>query len=153
MSENNNEKEDIKVTVSGQYIKDLSFENPQSPRVYTDRNFSPEIKVLVDINVKNLQETLFEISMNITADAIAKEKKVFILELVYAGIFNIQNIKDEEELKEVSFIYCPSLLFPFARQIISNITQGASFPPLLLDTINFRGLYESKKDAIIKYEK
>ncbi|GMO64938.1 MAG: protein-export chaperone SecB [Rickettsiales bacterium] len=141
---------DIKINCSGQYIKDLSFENPQSPSIYTMKGFNPEIKINIDINVANLQDSLFEVSINISCDAIYKEKKVFILELVYAGIFNIQNVDDDNELREILFVYCPSILFPFARQIVANTTQNASFPPLLLDAINFRGLYENKKDTIIK---
>ena len=75
---------------------------------------------------------------------------MFIIELTYAGIFNIQNLDDEEELKEILFIYCPSLLFPYARRIISDTTRDAAMPPLMLDTINFRALYDSKKDTLIK---
>ena len=80
-----------------------------------------------------------------------EDKKMFIVELTYAGIFNIKNIDDEdEELKEILFIYCPSLLFPYARRIISDTTRDASMPPLMLDTINFRALYEAKKDTLKK---
>ncbi|MDR3289823.1 MAG: protein-export chaperone SecB [Rickettsiales bacterium] len=144
------EAKDIKITASGQYIKDFSFENPKSPLIYTIKGFSPEIKIVVDINATKLQENLFEVAISTTATALHKEEKVFILELVYAGIFNIQNVDDDKELKEILFVYCPTILFPFARQIIANTTQNASFPPLLLDTMNFRSLYENKKDAIVK---
>jgi len=72
-----------------------------------------------------------------------------VIELTYAGIFTIKNVEDDsEELKEVLFIYCPSMLFPYARRIISDTTRDAAMPPLMLDTINFKVLYEDKKDSI-----
>ena len=142
---------EIKITTSGQYIKDLSFENPQAPKIYTEKNLSPKISVSIDINAKKLQESLFEVELIINATANHDEKKMFIVELTYAGIFNISNISDDnEDLKEVLFIYCPSLLFPYARRIISDTTRDAAMPPLMLDTINFRALYESKKDTLKK---
>ena len=78
---------------------------------------------------------------------------MFIVELTYAGIFIIRNLENEEEIRKILFVYCPSLLFPFARRIISDTTRDASMPPLMLDTINFASLYESKKDLIKKTNK
>ena len=143
--------EEIKITTSGQYIKDLSFENPQAPKIYTEKNLNPNISVSIDINAKKLQESVFEVELIINATATHEEKKMFIIELTYAGIFNIKNVNDEDEtLKEILFVYCPSLLFPYARRIISDTTRDAAMPPLMLDTINFRALYESKKDSLKK---
>ena len=143
-------KEEIKIITNGQYIKDLSFENPQAPKIYTEKNLSPKISVSIDINATKLQDSIFEVELMINAAADHGGKKMFIIELTYAGIFSIKNIDDEEELKEILFIYCPSLLFPYARRIISDTTRDASMPPLMLDTINFRALYESKKDSLKK---
>lgn len=140
----------IKITTSGQYIKDFSFENPQAPQIYTQKNLNPKISVSIDINAKKLQETIFEVELIINAVADHEKKQMFVIELTYAGIFNIKDIDDEEALKEILFIYCPSLLFPYARRIISDTTRDASMPPLMLDTINFRALYESKKDSLKK---
>lgn len=140
----------IKITTSGQYIKDFSFENPQAPQIYTQKNLNPKISVSIDINAKKLQETIFEVELIINAVAEHEKKQMFVIELTYAGIFNIKDIDDEEALKEILFIYCPSLLFPYARRIISDTTRDASMPPLMLDTINFRALYESKKDSLKK---
>jgi len=144
-------KEEIKITTSGQYIKDLSFENPQAPKIYTEKNLNPKISVSIDINGTKLQESIFEVELIINATAAHLDKKMFIVELTYAGIFNIKNVDDDDEtLKEILFVYCPSLLFPYARRIISDTTRDASMPPLMLDTINFRALYESKKDTLKK---
>lgn len=145
-----NTKKTIEVLTNGQYIKDLSFENPEAPKIYTEKGLKPEIKVSVDINVVKLQENTYETELVINATSTFEKKVMFIIELTYAGIFTIKNFVDEEELKKVLFIYCPSLLFPFARRIISDTTRDAAFPPLMLETINFASLYESKKDSITK---
>ena len=144
-------KEEIKVITNGQYIKDLSFENIQAPKIYTEKNINPKISVSIDINANKLQDTVFEVELIINATAMHNDKEMFIIELRYAGIFVIKDMDDEDErLKEILFIYCPSLLFPYARRIISDTTRDASMPPLMLDTINFRALYESKKDTLKK---
>jgi preprotein translocase subunit SecB len=141
---------EIKITTSGQYIKDFSFENLLAPQIFTEKSFTPEIKVSIDLKSQALQKDFFEVSLSISSVANFKEKKVFILELIYSGIFKIEDYASEEELKEVLFIYCPSLLFPYARRLISDTTRDASMPPLLLDAINFKALYDSKRHEIIK---
>ena len=150
-AKNNTEKEEIKITASGQYIKDLSFENPQAPEIYTKKDLKPKISVSIDINSKKLQEELFEVELIINASAECdNNKKMFLIELTYAGICNMKDGGGGDVLKEILFIYCPSLLFPYARRIISDTTRDASMPPLMLDTINFRALYEAKKDTLKK---
>lgn len=144
------EKKTVEVVSNGQYIKDLSFENPCAPEIYTIKPLKPEIKVSVDINVKKLQEEAYEVELVINATAEHDKKVMFIIELNYAGIFIVKNLTEEEELKKILFVYCPSLLFPFARRIIADTTRDASMPPLMLDTINFGALYESRKDSIKK---
>jgi len=146
----NVESKELKINANGQYIKNLSFENLQAPQIYTERDLNPQIKVSIDINATKLQEEIFEIEMIINATAFHKDKEMFIVELIYAGIFGIKNVDSEENLKELLFIYCPSLLFPYARRIISDTTRDAALPPLMLDTINFRALYQAKKDKITK---
>lgn len=144
------DKQEIKITTNGQYIKDLSFENPQAPQIYTKKNLAPKISVSIDINATKLQESIFEVELIINATASQEEKNIFIVELTYAGIFGIKDVENEDILKEILFIYCPSLLFPYARRIVSDVTRDASLPPLMLDTINFKALYESKKDSLTK---
>jgi preprotein translocase subunit SecB len=141
-----NKQQEVKIVSSGQYIKYISFENLQAPQVYTEKNFAPEIKVDIDISVNGLQKDFYEIVLDINATALFKEKKYFILNLQYAGIFSIQNSVKKEELDEILYVFCPSLLFPFARQIVASTTQNASYPPLLLDPINFKALFEKKKE-------
>jgi preprotein translocase subunit SecB len=146
------DKKIVEVVTNGQYIKDFSFENPEAPAIYTLKGIKPEIKVSVDINVKKLQEETYNVELVINIIAKHDEKTMFVIELTYAGIFTIKNSIDEDGLKKILFIYCPSLLFPFARRVISDVTSDASLPPLMLDTINFASLYESKKDSIKKID-
>ena len=135
----------IKIKNSGQYIKDLSFENPLAPMVYVEKNISPKVEVSIDINGKKIRESTYEIELLVNAKAKNEDKNIFIIELIYAGIFSIENVENDDSLKEILFVYCPSLLFPYARRIVSDTTRDASFPPLLLDTIDFKILYESRK--------
>jgi len=143
------DSKEIKITAGGQYIKDLSFENPLAPKIYTEKNVAPKITVSIDINVKKIHDSIFEVELVLSSRAIHDDREIFVIELTYAGIFTIKNVEDDsEELKEVLFIYCPSMLFPYARRIISDTTRDAAMPPLMLDTINFKVLYEDKKDSI-----
>ena len=146
MSDNNQ----VRIITSGQYIKNISFQNPLAPKIYTEKNASPKINVSIDINGKKINDTIFEVDLIVNVEAKLEDKDMFNINLDYAGIFNIQNIEDEERLKEILFIYCPSLLFPYTRRIVSDITRDASFPPLMIETIDFSKLYESKKETLKK---
>ena len=132
----------IKMTT--QYIKDLSFENPKAPLIYTKQDFKPEIAVTVDINAAKLQETFYEVELVIKAEAKDKEDIAFILELKQGGIFEIET--EANLLEEVLFVDCAYLLFPYARKKIQDITVDGNFPPLTLDLIDFDTLYKQRKE-------
>lgn len=135
------------ITLNMQYIKDLSFENPKAPVVYTYKDVQPKIDVVIDINASKLQEEVFEVENVININAKHKDNTLFIIELVYAGIFNIKDVS-EELIQENLFIDCPTIIFPFARRIIADIVRDANFPPFLLDVIDFEEMYNSKKDTL-----
>ena len=135
------------VTVNGQYIKDLSFENLKAPLIYTMPPIPPKLDLAVDINATKLQDDIFEVEFRVTAGAEREGEKIFVIELVYAGIFTIQGIEGSV-LEEVLFIHCPSLLFPFARRIIAETTRDANFPQLMMDPIDFETMYNSRKEDI-----
>jgi preprotein translocase subunit SecB len=132
------------VVINGQYIKDLSFENPNSPQSLTLSN-SPQINLNVDVQVTRLTEKDFEVNLHIEAKATESEKEatVFLISLDYAGIFNMNDIP-AEYYDNVLANYCPTLLFPYARAIISNITREAGFPPLMLSPVDFSGFAPAK---------
>lgn len=131
------------LSVLAQYIKDFSFENPNSPNSLRPREKPPEIKININVNANPLSETDFEVELKLEAKAEDGDEVMFNAELVYAGIFRIQGIP-EESMGPAILIECPRLLFPFARQIISDSTRNGGFPPLMIDPIDFAQLYQGR---------
>jgi preprotein translocase subunit SecB len=134
------------VKIISQYIKDLSFELPSAPGIFLNPQDKPDINLSIDIDAKKLSEELFEITLKIGADAKIKNEKLFICEVSYAGLFSLQKIENEL-LEQILLIYCPNLLFPFLRRIVSNLTSDGGLAPLLLDPIDFAALYSRRKAA------
>ncbi len=131
------------VTALSQYIKDLSFENPNAPESVSGKGPQPSIKLDFNVSVKPLAETDVEVELRIEARTEQQDKILFNIDLIYAGVFRLRNVPPE--LKQpIVLIECPRLLFPFARQIISDITQTGGFPPLLLDPVDFTRLYHER---------
>lgn len=127
------------VGVIAQYVKDLSFENPNAPAVYQWKT-QPQMDVQFNIGASNVGQDVHEVALKIDITAKAEEGTAFQIELVYAGLFALKNIP-EEQMQPFLLAEAPRLLFPFARRIISEATVDAGFPPLLLDPIDFAGLY------------
>ncbi|QGM47215.1 protein-export chaperone SecB [Methylocystis heyeri] len=130
----------------GQYLKDLSFENPNAPRSLGPRETAPNIAVQVNVNAKQLAPTDFEVSITLDAKADADGEVIFKLDVDYAGIFRLTNIP-QEQIHPIVMIECPRLLFPFVRQIVADATRDGGFPPLFIDPIDFVGLYQQKAAA------
>jgi len=128
------------VKVHAQYVKDLSFENPGAPHSLSNQGTAPNIEVSVDVGARGLGPDQYEVELRITAQAAHEEKKAFVVEVQYAGVFSLHNV-DEADLKPVCLIECPRLLFPFARRVVADATRDGGFPPLLLDPIDFAQLY------------
>lgn len=132
-----------------QYIKDLSFENPNAPRSLGPQDKAPNISINVNVNAKQLQENEFEVNVMLEGAAGEGADTLFKFELDYAGIFRCMNIPSEQ-LHPVVMIECPRLLFPFARQIVAEAVRGGGFPPLYIDPIDFAALYQSRMAEIAK---
>jgi preprotein translocase subunit SecB len=139
------------ITINSQYIKDLSFEVPSAPQVFLRQLQKPNIGINIDIDAKKIgQNNVFEVVLKIKADAVSKaseeqEIKVFICEVAYAGIFTIdEKIQDQTEIEQMLLIYCPNMLFPFIRKIVSNSVMDGGFAPLMLEPINFSELYQKR---------
>ena len=130
-----------RVAVVGQYIKDLSFENPGAPNTVVQR---PGIDLGVDLQARRVDTDHFEVELKLRITAKAEEKSIFLLELVYAGLFQIQNIPDEV-LQQVLLIEAPHLLFPFARRIVADAVRDGGMPPLMIEPIDFAALYRAKQ--------
>ena len=130
------------VAILSQYVKDLSFENPNAPAVY-QWGEQPQIAVDFNIGAGKLNDELHEVSLKIDVRATVDNQTAFAVELVYAGLIGIRNV-DEDQAQPFLLAEAPRLLFPFARQIISHAVQDGGFPPLMLDPIDFHALFLQK---------
>lgn len=131
------------LNVLAQYIKDLSFENPNAPQSLSNRDKGPAININVNVNANPLSETDYDVVLALNAEAKDGDKIVFNVELVYGGVFRIQGFPQEHMLP-LLFIECPRLLFPFARQIISDASRNGGFPPLMIDPIDFAQMFAQR---------
>lgn len=133
-----------KISVEAQYIKDFSFENPGAPGTLAGGH-KPTIDLSLDLHVTRIsdEKDVFEVVLTIEATATSEKESLFVLELKYAGVFTVSGV-NEDERKMILGVHCPALLFPFARSIISDITQSGGFQPLMIDPIDFGALYHSK---------
>jgi preprotein translocase subunit SecB len=126
-----------------QYLKDFSFENPNSPQSLQIQQGQPEINIQVNVNAKPVAATDFEVELHLEAKASHQGKVMFAADLLYGGLFRLENIP-QEALHPVILVECPRMLFPFARQILADATQNGGFPPLMLDPIDFAGMYQKR---------
>lgn len=129
--------------ILGQYLKDLSFENPNAPQSLAPQQTQPDINIAVNVNARNLAPTDFEVELHFDAKATLQGKVVFAIELLYAGAFRLENFP-QNLLHPAVLIECPRMLFPFARQILADATRNGGFPPLMLDPIDFAGMYQKR---------
>ena len=135
-------QEQPSLRILGQYLKDLSFENPNAPHSLNQET-APEIAVSVNVNARPLAANDFEVELHLEAKATAQDKVAFAAELVYAGTFRLENFP-QQLLHPAILIECPRILFPFARQILAEATRNGGFPPLMLDPIDFAAMYQRR---------
>lgn len=133
--------------VKGQYIKDLSFENPHAPQSLMAASNRPGIDVNVDLKAQKLQENVYEMTLHIAARATSESNTLFLVDLAYAGIFQVSGVP-AEHIEPLILIECPFVLFPFARRVIADVTRDGGFPPLMLDPIDFQALYLQNRQKI-----
>ncbi|MEM8936249.1 MAG: protein-export chaperone SecB [Pseudomonadota bacterium] len=131
------------LVVMTQYLKDLSFESPRAPGSFKAGQ-SPQLDVNVDVEGRTLGPDQYEVELSVAARATAENEPVFIVEASYAGAFEIKNVQ-REQLEMVMLVECPRLLFPFMRQIVADATRNGNFPPLMLEPIDFMGIYFANK--------
>jgi preprotein translocase subunit SecB len=135
------------VVLNLQFTKDLSFEVPGAPEIFLTLREAPQISIALDVQARRLQEgqEIYEISLQIRADAKTSQgQAAFIAELVYCGIFTLNGVP-AEMIEPVLLVECPRLLFPFARNILADVTRDGGFPPVLLQPIDFVQLWQSRR--------
>jgi preprotein translocase subunit SecB len=128
------------LNVLAQYTKDLSFENPNAPSSLAPLQQQPAINIQINVSANNIAENEYEVTLSVEGKAENAGKLMFSFDLAYAGVFRIVNVP-KENLHPLVMIECPRLLFPFAREIIATSVRDGGFPPLMLDPVDFVGLY------------
>ncbi|MBX6327110.1 MAG: protein-export chaperone SecB [Pseudolabrys sp.] len=131
------------LNVLAQYIKDLSFENPNAPRSLGMGQQQPQIGIQINVHAQPLSEGNVEVALKLEGKAEAGGNLLFGFELLYAGVFRIQNVP-ADAMNAVVLIECPRLLFPFAREIVASMVRNGGFPPLMLEPVDFAALYRQR---------
>ncbi len=129
-----------------QYVKDLSFENPNAPGVYQWQE-QPQIDINFNISNTQIADDVFEVALKVSAKAVADQGTAFAVELLFAGLFGIRNVP-EDQMRPFLYAEAPRLLFPFARRVVADAVQDGGFPPLMLDPIDFGALYVQQQAQI-----
>ncbi len=132
------------IRILAQFIRDLSFENPRAPDALRQAADQPQIDLNVEMNARGREDGLFEVDLKLSARANRTDGALFHVELMYGGVFQISGVP-AEEMEPVLLIECPRFLFPFARQVIAEVTSQGGFPPFLLDPIDFAAVYSARK--------
>ncbi len=145
MSENNAENNLPAIAINNQYIKDLSLEIPHAPEIFKQLTVQPELKVDIDVQTKKLEGQTHNVTLNFALNGDVAGEKLFILELSYAAVVTI-NVP-QEHVEPVLAIEIPRLLFPFARNIITQCLVEGGLPPLMLNPIDFASIYAARKAA------
>ncbi len=134
------------IALISQYVKDLSFENPNAPAVYQWQD-QPQIDVQFNIGADRVGDEVVEVSLKIEVKAVAPQGTAFAIELLYASLFGMRNVP-EDQVQPFMLAEAPRLIFPFARRVLADAVRDGGFPPLLLDPIDFGGLYMQQAQAI-----
>src|SRR3569832_2375037 len=120
----------------GQYIRDMSFENPGAPASIMLGGPNPNFQVGINVGVKKQTDDLYAVEITLNANADRVKNVLFNVELIYGGVFRIKNVP-ENQLAPLLLVECPRLIFPFARQVLTSITQQGGFPPLMMEPNDF----------------
>ena len=145
------------LVVNVQYVKDLSFEVPGAPHIYTTLRAQPQVAINLDVQARRVTEgqNAYEVTLMIRAEATDQSAQangqaatpaptVFVAELTYAGVFTLQGLPDNA-VEPVLLVECPRILFPFARNILADVTRDGGFPPVLLQPIDFVQLWQARR--------
>ena len=146
VAKNDTTKKQAEFVIHRLFIKDLSFEAPDSPKA-----FKEQWEPVVDLNLNNdnvhLEDDLYNVTLKVTVSAKIKDKVIFIAEVKQSGIFLVKDFEKEQK-EELLGSFCPNVLFPYAREAISDVINRGGFPPLYLAPINFDAIYQQGKQQL-----
>lgn len=140
-------QQQIQVKILSQYVKDLSFENPNIRKLMAAPGDQPSLKVEVNVNAERVDGDIYESAIEFKATASNNVGTIYVLETVYAGLFKIESIP-EEALEPFLLISGPTAIFPFLRRLVADVSREGGYPPLMLDPIDFAGLYMRRKQEM-----
>lgn len=131
----------------GQYIRDLSFENPGAPASIMIGGPNPGFSVSINVAVKKQADEVYAVELTLNAKAEREKTLLFNVELIYGGVFRLRSVP-ENQLPPLLMVECPRLIFPFARQVLANVVQQGGFPPLMMEPVDFQALYVQNLRAL-----
>ena len=134
------------IRILAQYVRDLSFENPRAPASLMGEG-PPKIDLEVELNAQRHDATQFQLELKLVVGATRGDEIAFQVELVYGGVFQIDNVPDEG-IEQVLLIECPRYLFPFAREVIARVTSDGGFPPFRMEPLDFAAIYMARQQQI-----
>lgn len=137
------------VFINGQFIKDLSFESPHAPMIFRElaqQEVTPDMPVSVDVSAKQIENNIFEVGLTINVQVKHEDRVIFLVELVYGAVVTLNVPPEHAEV--ALLVETPRLIFPFARNIISAITQESGFPALNLQPMNFLEMYRQRRQGV-----
>ena len=127
------------------YVKDVSFEAPGAPQVFSEQG-QPALEMNLNQRVQRVAENLFEVELGVTLTCKLADKTVYLAEVRQAGLFGLGGF-DEQTLDAMLGVHCPNILYPYVREVVSDVVGRAGFPPVVLSPVNFEGLYQAQKQA------
>lgn len=142
---NDNNRNQFPFYIHDQYIKDLSFENPNFLIKYSDKTPKPDISVNVESHVSKLNDDTYEVILKVKVNSTAEKQTVFLIDLSYGALVSVDKNQPADVLEPVLLVHSPFLMFPFVRSIVADMTRYGGYPPLLLEPIDFATLYMKKK--------
>jgi preprotein translocase subunit SecB len=139
---NDTTKPENQFSIQKLYIKDVSFESPATPEVFSFTKWEPQIDLNLNNTNKQVAEGVYEVVLSVTATAKQDDKTAFLVEVQQAGVFNVVGF-NPDDARYILNSQCMTILFPYAREVISDMTSRGGFPPLLLNPVNFDALFAS----------
>jgi len=144
MSESQNDNQPL-FSIEKVYVKDLSLEIPNAPQIFLERE-APQVDIQLHHNSTGVEDGVYQTTLTVTVTAKVGEKTLFLVEAAQAGIFVARNIP-QQELDAVLGIACPNILFPYVREVISDVVVRAGFPPVVLSPVNFESIYQAQRES------
>ena len=135
-------------TINAQYVKDLSFENPNIPGLI-QLETEPSVEMNIDVKGTKLDDSLYEVVLTLTCKGKSGNVALFVAELSYASLISLNNVP-EEQIQRLLVVDCPTLMFPFARNIIAEVTRDGGYPPILMQIIDFNAIFENDVNDLME---